>query len=431
MIIDQALPQPRITALARDADTRFPLADADRCVKCGLCLPHCPTYRLSRDEGDSPRGRIALMQGLATGLIGPGPRLEAHLDGCLTCRSCEAVCPAQVPYGRLIDAGRAELAQLRPARSRLTHLLGFVLADRRLRRGVGWLLWLYQAGRLQALVRRLRLLGAGRLARLDALLPSLPAPLGWKAFYPAIGTRQGAVTLFIGCVGELAERQALADGITLLTRLGYEVRVPPAQTCCGALHLHNGLPAQARDLARRNLAALADDSVAVVGTSSGCTATLREYAELLPAAADFARRVEDISVFLARAQGWEQLRFHPLTQAVAVHEPCTLRNVLKGTGAADALLARIPGLRVQILTGTGCCGAAGSYFLTQPETADRLAADTLAAVMADPPDAVLSSNVGCALQLSGQLRRAGRPVPVLHPVSLLVRQLEPGPAAGS
>jgi glycolate oxidase iron-sulfur subunit len=424
MIIDQALPQPRTTALARDADTRFPLADADLCVKCGLCLPHCPTYRLSRDEGDSPRGRIALMQGLATGLIGPGPRLEAHLDGCLTCRSCEAVCPAQVPYGRLIDAGRAELAQLHPARSRLTRFLGAVLARRALRRGAGWLLWLYQASRLQTLVRRPRLLGAGPLARLESLLPELPAPRGWKASYPAIGARQGAVTLFTGCVGELAERQALADSITLLTRLGYEVRVPPAQTCCGALHLHNGLPAQARDLAQRNLAALADDSVAVVGTSSGCTATLREYAELLPAAADFGRRVEDIGGFLARAQGWERLRFHPLAQTVAVHEPCTLRNVLKGAGAAGALLARIPGVRLRPLaSGAGCCGAAGSYFLTQAETADRLAADLLATVMADPPDALVSSNVGCALHLSAHLRRAGRPLPVLHPVSLLVRQL--------
>ncbi|HXG28475.1 MAG TPA: (Fe-S)-binding protein [Nevskiales bacterium] len=418
--------------MARDADTRFPLADADLCVKCGLCLPHCPTYRLSRDEGDSPRGRIALMQGLATGLIGPGARLEAHLDGCLTCRSCEAVCPAQVPYGRLIDAGRAELARLRPARSRLTRILGTVLANRALRRGIGWLLWLYRASRLQALVRRLHLLGAGPLARLESLLPSLPAPLGWKAFYPAIGTRQGAVTLFVGCVGELAERQALADGITLLTRLGYEVRVPPAQTCCGALHLHNGLPAQARDLARRNLAALADDSVAVVGSSSGCTATLREYAELLPAAADFGRRVEDIGVFLTHAQGWERLRFRPLALTVAVHEPCTLRNVLKGAGAAHALLARIPGLRLRPLAyGTGCCGAAGSYFLTQADTADRLAADMLASVMADPPDALVSSNVGCALHLSARLRRDGRPLPVLHPVSLLVRQLEPGRAAGS
>ncbi len=429
MIIDQALPQPRTTALARDADTRFPLADADLCVKCGLCLPHCPTYRLNRHEGDSPRGRIALMQGLATGLIGPGPRLEAHLDGCLTCRQCEAVCPAQVPYGRLIDAGRAELARRHPARARLTRWLGLVLTHRPLRRGAGWLLWLYQASRLQALVRRLRLLGAGRLARLESLLPALPAPRGWKTRYPAVGRRQGAVTLFTGCVGELAERQALADSITLLTRLGYDVRVPPQQTCCGALHLHNGLPAAARALARRNLAALADDSVAVVGTSSGCTATLREYAQLLPSAGDFGARVQDISVFLANAQGWERLHFRALGQTVALHEPCTLGNVLKGRGAADTLLGRIPGLRVQALAdGPGCCGAAGSYFLTQPETADRLAAETLAAVTAD---ALVSSNVGCALHLSAGLRRAGRPLPVLHPVSLLVRQLAPNRAADS
>jgi len=411
----------------------FPLADADRCVKCGLCLPHCPTYRLSQDEGDSPRGRIALMQGLVTGFIGPSARLEDHLDGCLACRSCEAVCPAAVPYGRLIDAGRAELVRQRPTRVRLIRVLGGILTRAGWRRGLGWLLWLYQAIGLQSLIRRLHLLGGGRLARLDALLPPLARPTRWRTKYPALGASQGCVTLFVGCVSELAERQALNDAITLLNRLGYEVMVPAAQTCCGALHLHNGLPGTAKTLAARNIEALAGNSLAIVGTSSGCTATLREYSELLPASGckPFAEQVQDICVFLARAQGWERLRFHPLAQTVAVHEPCTLRNVLKGNAAAYELLNRIPQLRVQGLAGNGqCCGAAGTYFLTETETADRLAADKLTAVMDTAPDWLVSSNVGCAIQLGAVLRRVGLNVPVLHPVSLLVRQLASAQAVG-
>jgi glycolate oxidase iron-sulfur subunit len=416
--------------LSSPAAVRFPLADADLCVKCGLCLPHCPTYQLNRNEGDSPRGRIALMQGLATGQVPVNVRLQAHLDGCLTCRACEAVCPANVPYGRLIDAGREALARRQPARSRLVRWLGGILTRGWLRRSLGGLLWLYQVTGLQLLVRHLHLLGSGRLARLESLLPRLSAPAGWKPVYPAAGQCRGRVALFTGCVSELAEREALSDAITLLTRLGYEVHVPATQTCCGALHQHNGLPDTARSLAARNRSAFAVDHGMIVGTSSGCTATLREYHELLPeSGAAMAGRVQDICDFLARADGWERLRFRPLTQCVAVHEPCTLRNVLKTPDAAYALLEKIPQIRVQALPdNTRCCGAAGSYFLTEPETADRLVAEKMAQFGQMTPDWLVSSNVGCALHLGGALRRAGHAATVLHPVSLLVRQLEPDSA---
>lgn len=403
----------------------FPLAEADLCVKCGLCLPHCPTYRLNLNEGDSPRGRIALMQGLATAAIDSrSPRLLAHLDGCLGCRACEAVCPAQVPYSRLLDASRALLAERQPGRTRLIRWMGFVLRRRWLRHGLGWLLWLYPHSGLQGLVRRL---GSKRLIRLDSLLPPPSPPPRWQTLYPAQGTFNGSVALFTGCLGELAESRTLQDAITLLNRLGYEVRVPPAQTCCGALSQHNGLPGQARRLASLNLAAFAGTDT-IIGPSSGCTATLREYDALLsaPEGRAFGTRVQDLCGFLAKARGWERLRFRPLAQTIAVHEPCTLRNVLKDSAAAYDLLRRIPGLSLVELPGNhGCCGAAGSYFLTEAETADRLATDTLATLLTASPDGLVSSNVGCALHLAAGLRRAGRSLPLLHPVSLLVRQLEP------
>jgi len=411
----------------------FPLADADLCVKCGLCLPHCPTYRLAQDEGDSPRGRIALMQGLATGLVPATPRLEAHLDGCLACRACEVVCPAAVPYGRLIDAGRELLLDHQPARLRLVDVLGVILTSALWRRGLGRMLWLYQTSGLQKLLRQLRLLGRGRLARLESLLPVLTWPSGFKNEYPAVGAQRGEVALFTGCVSELAERQVLEDSITLLTRLGYRVKVPPTQTCCGALHQHNGRPQRARELAQQNCTAFADpaNDSAILGTASGCTATLKEYDQLLtadkPRGAGFVLRVSDICAFLLKAEGWENLRFRPLAGTVAVHEPCTLRNVLKTPNAVYALLEKIPGGRVQALPGNSrCCGAAGSYFLSEPDMADKLVADKLSAIDAIAADWLVSSNVGCALHISGAWRRGAQPrqeLPLVHPVSLLVRQL--------
>ncbi len=411
----------------------FPLQDADRCVKCGLCLPHCPTYRLSLDEGDSPRGRIALMQGLANGQIGLTARLERHLDGCLACRSCEVVCPADVPYGRLIDAGRAELARLRPSRTRLARLLGFVLRRTWLRRSLGFLLWAYQTSQLQAFFRRLHLLGSGNLARLESMLPRLQMPRSWQESYASAQSPcHGKVSLFTGCVSDLAEQAVIRDSIQLLLALGYEVQVPRTQTCCGAIHLHNGLPEQARQLAKQNCDAFSDDCKAIVGSASGCTATLKEYDDLVPSATGkmVALKVQDICVFLAQAKGWDRLRFRPLNLTVAVQEPCTLRNVLKGGAAAYALLERIPEIKVQALAGNhACCGAAGSYFLTEPATADRLVAEKLASIDASKPDVVLTSNVGCALHLGAALRRAGSNTPVMHPVSLLVQQLQPHSAA--
>ena len=146
------------------ATRTFPLAKADQCVKCGICLPHCPTYRVTQNEADSPRGRIMLMQGLATGMLGAEPALQAHLDGCLTCRACEAVCPAEVPYGELIDSVREVLQEIQPTRNRVARLMARVLVNKSMLFLTAALLWLYQRLGIQWLVRKTRVLGRGSLA---------------------------------------------------------------------------------------------------------------------------------------------------------------------------------------------------------------------------------------------------------------------------
>jgi glycolate oxidase iron-sulfur subunit len=402
----------------------FPLAKADQCVKCGICLPHCPTYLVTQNEGDSPRGRIMLMQGLATGMVGAEPALLAHLDGCLTCRACEAVCPAEVPYGTLIDSVREVLQEIHPARSRIPRLMALILVNKPLRFLAAALLWLYQRLGVQWLVRESRVLGRGRLARLESLLPEIHLP---RVPAPMAGGPQ-TVALFANCTSPLAEPETLRAAVRLLARVGCNVTVPKGQTCCGALHQHAGLAHSAKGCAQENLRAFANAD-AVIGIASGCTAQLLDYGEMLAGedAGAFARKNFDLHGFLAKHPQRARLRFKALPARVLLHTPCTLRNVLKDAAPVRELLGMIPQLNVQSLgygLEGGCCGAAGSYFLTQPEMADRLLKPLLERIQREAPGYVLSSNIGCSMHLAAGLRRAGLRIPVWHPARLLALQLD-------
>lgn len=395
---------------------------------CGMCLPHCPTYHLTRDEAESPRGRIALIQGVLSGRLEQTPRLEAHLDHCLGCRACEAVCPSGVAYGEIIDGARAALAEQRPPAPRWRRLAWHwttgVIADRRRLYRAARLLRLYQRSGLQQLARLTGLTRRGTLGRLDALLPPLPAPCAWPSQLPAQAEPRGEVGLFLGCVSDVADRATLDAAAQLLTRLGYRVHVPAAQTCCGALHLHNGDPATARTLAQRNSAAFKAHTLeAIITVASGCGATLAEYPAQDGAA--LGAPVRDISTLLNTLDWPEELRFAPLHKKVAVQDPCTLTHVLRQNQAPYSLLARIPQIELIALPDNRrCCGAAGSYLLTQPAMAEKLRDEKIAALKASGAEILLTSNIGCALHLRAGLRAAGMEIEVMHPVALLARQLE-------
>jgi glycolate oxidase iron-sulfur subunit len=412
-----------IAAMRADFPPSPALQAADQCVKCGMCLPHCPTYGATLDEAESPRGRLALMQGLAGGLLVADAAAEAHLDGCLTCRACEVVCPARVPYGRLNDATREALAQRRPQRTRVARAMAAVLTRPAWRALVLLPLWLYQRLGVQWIVRRLRLLGRGRLARLESLMPRLHFPRR-----PATAAVTNAdVLLFTNCTSPLVEPGALRATVGLLEALGCRVAAPPGQDCCGALHQHAGLPEPARGCARRNVEAFAGEAP-IVGVASGCSAQLLEYELLLgDAGGGFSRRVRDLGGFLLAHPRFEALRFAPLDARVLLHTPCTQRNVVRAPDTARRLLERIPGLKVEALD-SACCGAAGSYFVTRPAMADALLEPKLAAVRRAQPRFVVSSNVGCAMHLAAGLRRAGLTARVVHPLELLARQRAAPPA---
>lgn len=398
---------------------------------CGLCLPHCPTYLKTRDEGESPRGRIALIQGLASGRLELSARLEAHLDHCLGCRACEAACPSGVPYGELIDAVRADIEsrRARPLAQRVVrNLLEGLVLDKRRGRMLGALLRAYRGSGLQRLLRRTGLLSRFGLAALDRLVNPFPVPRPWRPYYPPQTEERGQVALFTGCVADAVDQATLRATVSVLTRLGIGVHVPPSQACCGALHLHAGKPEEARALARRNLAAFTPLHVdAVLFAAASCGAQLTEYPRLLDEdgqAAGFSATVKDVIQFLNSLEWPEQVRLAPLPVRVAVHEPCSVIHVLRQRGQAQALLSRIPGIElVPLPENNRCCGAAGSYMITQPEMAQTLLADKLAHIRRTAPAILATSNLGCALHLQAGIREAGLDIEVVHPVALIARQM--------
>lgn len=408
------------------SDSRFPLAEADRCVLCGLCLPHCPTYRLTQDENESPRGRISLMRAMASGELTAAGRLATHLSRCLGCRACERACPSGVRYGQLLEAGRHLLRETNPgsvwSRLRAAVAFGMLTGQRRLRLA-GMLLRLYQRSGMAHLLRRSGVLHWLNLERQEALLPELPATQTWQTRYPAHGTQRGRVALFLGCLARELDADTISAAIRALTRLGYAVVIPPDQGCCGALHREAGASEHARSLAAQNRRAFAQiDAEAVLTLVSGCGAVLAGVGA--DPDAGLTVRVQDINQFLSEVPLGETLSLAPLASHVAVQDPCSLRNVLRTEQGVYRLLARIPELRLSPLPENHlCCGGAGSYALREPQLSERLRGAKLAVIDGIRPDVLVSANLGCALHLRAGLRASGSAIEVLHPITLFERQL--------
>lgn len=404
------------------------LKDTDRCVMCGMCLPHCPTFLLTRNEGDSPRGRIMLMRVLDSGRLAADERMRAHIDSCLGCRACEAVCPSQVPYGRLLDAMRARLHPETEGGGGLAgQLRRHLLEDTAARRTAVRLLGLAQATGLSSLAG---VAGGATARRALSIAPPVAAPVTRQPMYEARGARRAVVGLLTGCMAEGFDAATIDSAIEILTALGCELRLPPSQVCCGALDAHDGRPAAAARLMARNVTAFADPEIdAIAGCATGCSAYLKEYDD-----DTFAARAADLCGLIDQllADGApEGLSFAPLPARIAVHIPCSQRNVLREDGVVRRMLAHLPLAEIVDLPGNElCCGAAGRQMVTNPAQADALVAPRIAALAEMRPDLLVSPNVGCALHLRAALRRAGLGIEVVHPVTLLARQMRL-PAAAS
>jgi glycolate oxidase iron-sulfur subunit len=374
------------------------------------------------------------MLALAKGELPLSDKLELHLARCLDCRACEKVCPSYVSYGLALDSARAliESAREPPASpaARSVSILQWLVEKPGRVRTLGKILWLYRLSGLQWLLRISRLLKLFGFAELEANLASLPTPRAASEIYPTARKSEGKVTIFTGCLTQITDQQTLISAIRLLNRLGYEVHVPPDQGCCGALHLHSGFCEKTAEFMGQNIKAFTGDTGPIVCTASGCTATLSEYAkyrESDKSADQFSARVMDLNQFLAGLAWPLDIVFRPLNKRIAVHDPCTLTNVLRQEDKPYALLARIPGVEIFPLPENSlCCGAAGTYHLTQTRIARQLRAPKIDHLRRLTPDILVTSNSGCAMYLAAGIREAGLAIEVMHPVVLLERQIQNG-----
>lgn len=400
------------------------LADADICVKCGLCLPHCPTYTKTQNENESPRGRIALIQAWSGHHLDTTEKLIEHIDNCLLCRSCEKVCPALVPYGRLIDNFRGQLYAENHSTLAVT-LLKKVSHNKTINRLTQSSLRLYQKTGLQKMARLIRLPRLFGLDKIDRLLPDVNqggAPhLTLKQHYAASVKAKGTVGLFTGCMGALLDQETVDAAIKVLTAAGFNVSLPERQTCCGALDCHDGDVETAGQLAKINCNAFADPGLeAIVTIASGCGSHLQEYKQ-----SKFAHNVVDISQFLTQSGCNLSEQLMPLAVSVCLHSPCSLKNIMREEKGALKLLLQLPGINITALPETlQCCGSAGSYMLKHPKMAQALLDDLLEAALEARPDYLLSSNIGCALHIAAGLRERGIEMEVIHPIVLIARQLK-------
>lgn len=401
---------PPPPADAPTADAARLVALADRCVQCGLCLPHCPTYRLDRIEAEGPRGRIAYARAVAAGSLDPTPAGDRHLDQCLGCRRCEAACPAGVQYEDLLIASRT--ARFERKAPGVQHRMAL-------------------AALASPTLGRLAFAAGRRAGRLPGMTPHPDIPCEMTIER----NDRGRVVLFEGCVGrdyEVGTRWALA---TLLTRAGFDVVRAPGQGCCGTAAAHAGDAASAAALARRNRLAIAalpvrdpdlpatpdveedewerqwtplPDTRTVLSLATGCQSIL---ANSLAGVAD----VVDALTFLDR-EGTD-LIFRAATGRIALHLPCSQR-VLGGDAPLRRWLARVPGLDLVELPDTGCCGAAGLHMLSEPDRAAAFRAPLLEALAASGATELLSANIGCRLHLGNAVS-----MPVRHPIDFLAEHL--------
>jgi glycolate oxidase iron-sulfur subunit len=439
-----------------------------QCMHCGLCLPSCPTYEETQRERHSPRGRIALMRAIADGELELTKTFGEEMYYCLGCLACTSACPAGVNYAELLETARAEVEQAgvlaTPTRSFIrTATLRVVFTRPRLLRAVGRLLRLWQASGLQTLARRAGLMNLlpSNLRRLEPQAPTILAKFSHQLIQPVerpVVPRASLdvercpapppasvrrVVVLTGCVQDLAFADINRATVDVLLANGCEVHTPPVQPCCGSLHAHNGDNATARELARRQLDLINPaDFDAIISNAGGCGSHLRAYGHLLhddPAyaqkAAAWSAKLRDIHEYLV------EIGFRPPgtpaatpsaaatapTTTVTYHESCHLCHGQKVCVQPRAILSALPGIKLrECAESQWCCGSAGIYNITQPETAARLQERKVGHVLATGAHIVATANPGCHLQLAnGLAQHAGKPgapeIAVTHPVVLLAR----------
>ncbi len=413
----------------------------NRCVRCGLCLPTCPTYVETLVETSGPRGRIALIKAVGEGRLDvTSPGFVHQMSECLDCRACEAVCPSGVEYGRILEPARTQVVRaLGPRRSWLGRLgravlIGQLFGNMGLMRVAASLLRFYQRSGLRDLVRGSGLLRLMGLQDVEALAPQMSerffVPRDQR--FPAAGRARATAFLHAGCIMHVAFAPWDEATVRVLNAAGVDVVVPRDQGCCGAITIHAGEMPRGRELAKRNIVAFERSGADVyVINAAGCGSALKEYGELFagdPAweerAIAFSGNVRDVLEYVDEL-GLPQGALGAVNAIVTYQDACHLAHAQRITAPPRRLLASIPGLQLREMAESSlCCGSAGIYNVTQPEMAQRLQRRKVERIAEVDPEIVATGNPGCALQIRNGLDAAGKPdVSVKHVIELLDESL--------
>ncbi|MHB8708393.1 MAG: (Fe-S)-binding protein [Desulfuromonadales bacterium] len=413
-------------------------ADVLQCMRCGFCLPTCPTYALTGRERSSPRGRVALARAVAEEQLAFTEAVSEEAFFCLDCRACTSACPSGVRAGEVMELCRSQSHHQYPLGPVSKSLREFIL--QRMLPNPGLMeksmlpARLYQRLGIQWLVRHCGALklGPAWMAKAEGMLPDLEAPLRPQLpeMTAARGAKRGRVGFFLGCVMTLMYPEVSRNTVKVLAHQGFDVLTPKQTRCCGAPHLSEGDRDTARALALFNLDLFLQQEVDYIVTDcAGCGAALKEYEELLEGRAEherlriFRNKIRDISEFLAevglRGDGLQKV---PAT--VTYHEPCHLCHAQGISSQPRELLGQIPGVELrEMAEASWCCGSAATWGLKHARQSRQVLDRKLANVAATGAQLLVTANPGCHLQLAWGIREAGMPQQVLHLMELLGRAI--------
>ncbi|MFJ7306666.1 (Fe-S)-binding protein [Peribacillus frigoritolerans] len=412
------------------------------CMRCGFCLPHCPTYIESGlKESHSPRGRIALMKAVADGVIEPDEDVERSLSLCLGCRACEPVCPSGVKYGHLLEEARDIIHQNKkhsfPVKTIRKAVFSGLFPHQERMQTMTSLLGFYQKSGLQYMARKTGVLNMlpDHLSAMEKVLPKVPKKSEMKnrpTELPAIGTPLKKVAFFSGCLMDTMFLETNKATLKLLQLAGCEIVIPKSQACCGALHGHSGEKAGAKQLAKRNIEAFETEGVDYIITNAGgCGAFLIDYDHLLQdeqewhdRAISFKNKLKDISQILVDLRFQEKVRLKLPAQSVTFQDSCHLRNVMNTSSAPRILLQSIEGIDFREMKDADrCCGSAGIYNIVESEMSMNILDSKMEHTKSTQADIVVTANPGCLLQMQLGIEREnfGECTKAVHIADLLIK----------
>lgn len=401
------------------------------CMRCGMCLPHCPTYKETFLETASPRGRVALVRKFQEGELEISEKFLEYLSLCLDCQACASACPCGVNAGELVAEFKCEKKEGAGLSFMEDVILRKLLPHPDRLEAATTPLRLYQNSGLQKVVRKLGILKMfpSSMERMEGLLPKLPGrPLRQvlQEVTPAQGEDRGTVGFFLGCVMSLVFSEASFATVQLLSALGYRVITPKDQKCCGAPNFLASDMEGLREAARFNTDLFASHNVDFIVTDcGGCGAELKKYGHHLGGSEEaeaFSAKVRDISQILAENSELLTEKLKSLPLKVTYHDPCHIAHCQGIRQEPRKLVRMIPDIDYRELNeADACCGSAGTYNVEKPEMSDRVLQRKLANIRQTGADYLVTSNPGCLLQLKKALENNEHRVEVIHVTELLMK----------